>query len=492
VLAEKMPKLNCSSKIAGFVKQFGEDVFTTDGTVLFCKICEKAVNHEKKYFVTQHCESGKHKALAQKASNKSKPQLIQQSMQVSGKKSKFNLDMCNAFIAADIPLHKLQNPSLRKFLESNMNQTIPCESTLRKTYVDLSYDDAVANIRSQVGNHNIWISVDEATDATGRFVANTFIGTMESGEVSKMFLLNSEELQKTDSSTVCQAVVQALTILWPEGIQHSRVLLLVTDAAAYMKKAASALEVLFPNLIHLTCLAHALHRVAEEARAQYPDVDKLIANCKKVFLKANSRVQLFRSICPDIPLPPQPVLTRWGTWLEAASYYAVNFDQIVTVLEALDEEDAASIRLTKNALKQPGIKNDLAYILTHLSCLTHAITKLETQNAKLADSLEVFEDIRQKFSALPGNKGKVIAKKLERVIEANRGFSKISAISSVLQGEDGDVSLSPDNLSCFLYAPVTSVDVERTFSRLKNILSDRRECFKFEALKKYLVVHCNA
>jgi hypothetical protein len=29
---------------------------------------------------------------------------------------------------------------------------------------------------------------------------------------------------------------------------------------------------------------------------------------------------------PGIPLPPQPVLTRWGTWLDAAMYYADNFE----------------------------------------------------------------------------------------------------------------------------------------------------------------------
>ncbi|KRX29906.1 hypothetical protein T06_13412 [Trichinella sp. T6] len=31
---------------------------------------------------------------------------------------------------------------------------------------------------------------------------------------------------------------------------------------------------------------------------------------KKVFLKAPSRVQLFKEMAPEIPLPPQPVLTR--------------------------------------------------------------------------------------------------------------------------------------------------------------------------------------
>ncbi|KRZ63903.1 hypothetical protein T08_2385, partial [Trichinella sp. T8] len=78
-----------------------------------------------------------------------------------------------------------------------------------------------------------------------------------------------------------------------------------------MKKAAGALKVLFPNMLHLTCLAHGLHRIAEHIRCLFPDVDRLISNVKKGFLKAPSRVQLFKEMAPEIPLPPQPVLTRW-------------------------------------------------------------------------------------------------------------------------------------------------------------------------------------
>ncbi|KRY03136.1 hypothetical protein T03_1552, partial [Trichinella britovi] len=63
-----------------------------------------------------------------------------------------------------------------------------------------------------------------------------------------------------------------------------------------------------------------LHRIAEHIRCLFPDVDRLISNVKKVFLKAPSRVQLFKEMAPEIPLTPQPVLTRWGTWLSAVFF----------------------------------------------------------------------------------------------------------------------------------------------------------------------------
>jgi hypothetical protein len=60
-----------------------------------------------------------------------------------------------------------------------------------------------------------------------------------------------------------------------------------------MVKAASGQRLLYPRMVYVTCLAHALHRVAEEIRGSYPDVGKLILNVKKMFVKAPLMVQQF-------------------------------------------------------------------------------------------------------------------------------------------------------------------------------------------------------
>lgn len=43
------------------------------------------------------------------------------------------------------------------------------------------------------------------------------------------------------------------------------------------------LKALYSKMIHVTCAAHGLHRVAEEIRGQFKSVDKLIASVKKNF-----------------------------------------------------------------------------------------------------------------------------------------------------------------------------------------------------------------
>lgn len=69
----------------------------------------------------------------------------------------------------------------------------------------------------------------------------------------------------------------------PEAVPFKKILLMVSDAAPYMVKAASNLKIFFEYLIHCTCLAHGLNRIAETIRIQYPLVNKLISNGKKYF-----------------------------------------------------------------------------------------------------------------------------------------------------------------------------------------------------------------
>ena len=108
-----------------------------------------------------------------------------------------------------------------------------------------------------------------------------------------------------------------------------KILLFVTDAAPYMIKAGKGLKMLYPKMIHVTCLAHAIHRVAEEVRGTYLEVDKLISNVTKTFTNTPHRVQKVKNEAPQLPIPHHPVLARWCTWLDAAGYHCKT---VITIL----------------------------------------------------------------------------------------------------------------------------------------------------------------
>lgn len=123
------------------------------------------------------------------------------------------------------------------------------------------------------------------TDAEGRFIANVIIGTLEAEQSSKIFLLNTEELEKANFSVVNKLFDKSLSILCPNCVKHNNVLLFLSDAAPCMVRCGQALNALYSKMIHVTCTAHGLHRVAEEVRANMNLLISLFLISKKYLEK---------------------------------------------------------------------------------------------------------------------------------------------------------------------------------------------------------------
>jgi hypothetical protein len=172
-----MPKVKCSDsvRLSGFVKGFGEKYFTTDGVILFGKLCEVKVTAEKRYTVQQHGNIAKHKScINREFVAESRQRLLFEKPHSSS--SEFFKDLCKMMVSSNIPLHKVEAASFRKFLEKYMTHPIPTESTLKKNYLASCYDDTINKIRNSVGKNKIWVSIDETSDIDGRFVTNV-VGT---------------------------------------------------------------------------------------------------------------------------------------------------------------------------------------------------------------------------------------------------------------------------------------------------------------------------
>jgi hypothetical protein len=113
-------------------------------------------------------------------------------------------------------------------------------------------------IRNKVHGKKIFVSIDETCDTEARYVANVIIGTLEIDGPGEVFLLTSEVLESVNHSTICNVFERSMFLLWPEGIRQD-VLLFVTDAAPYILKAGKSIKPFYTKLVHVTCLAHALH-----------------------------------------------------------------------------------------------------------------------------------------------------------------------------------------------------------------------------------------
>uniref|UniRef100_A0A2S2QQ22 DUF659 domain-containing protein n=2 Tax=Sipha flava TaxID=143950 RepID=A0A2S2QQ22_9HEMI len=218
-----------------------------------------------------------------------------------------------------------------------------------------------------------------------------------------------------------------------------------------MIKAANALEVLYPKMIHLTCLAHALHRVAETVRCQYPDVDLLISTMKRIFLKAPSKIEIFKNNYPNIPLPPQPIITRWGTWLQAVNYYSKFYDEIKNMVSMLDSEYATSISKGKEIFERPNIKSALSYIVSNFSFLDESISKLENTKISLSESIKIIDLSISKINESEGPTAKLLKNKMSVVLNKNSGLKTIKCIRNILCGiadeHTMELNLSPSEIT---------------------------------------------
>jgi hypothetical protein len=54
----------------------------------------------------------------------------------------------------------------------------------------------------------------------------------------------------------------------------------------------------------------------------------------------------------DIPLPPEPILIRWETWINVTIYYCEHLENIQSVIKIFNSDDAVSIKTVKKYLEK--------------------------------------------------------------------------------------------------------------------------------------------
>ena len=162
------------------------------------------------------------------------------------------------------------------------------------------------------------------------------------------------------------------------------------------------------------------------------------------------------------------------------------------VVKQFDSNDAESIRTAKELFKDKSLSTDLAFIKTHFQILPISITKLEGSGLSLVETFEILDETYGKIQKIPGKKGKQVQAKLDYVLEKNQGEKVLREFANIIKGEQGNIpnGWSASDVAHMNYAPVQSVDVEKSFSIYKNVLSERRHSLTEENLGKMMVCNC--
>ena len=261
----------------------------------------------------------------------------------------FMVELVKTFLATDILLHKFRNPHVIQLFK-NLGEKMPLETVCRD-YVKTLANNEQDRLEYLLKDKHIFIVIDEIEVDKTKFI-NLSMGDIDVPE--KTYLIECCVTETVNQSIICMKIDDILRKL---DIARENFLLLLSDAASYMTACTPTLKVLYSHLFHVTCLVQMLHNCAEKVCVAFADVDNLVARVRAVTIKNKSRQAQFK----HIGSPPEPVVTRWGTWLKAAGYYADNLIEVKKIVNEF-EGDGILVKRAKEAVNDAGIAASLLKI----------------------------------------------------------------------------------------------------------------------------------
>ena len=106
----------------------------------------------------------------------------------------FTFDLVDTWIKAGIPIHSLNNPYLKNFLQKIFRRKIPCTSTVYTTYSDKVYVEKWKKLLAEVsGAEPFYVLFDEAEYLGEKYCA-FFVGKLENSATTAPFLVQISRL----------------------------------------------------------------------------------------------------------------------------------------------------------------------------------------------------------------------------------------------------------------------------------------------------------
>ena len=150
------------------------------------------------------------------------------------------------------------------------------------------------------------------------------------------------------------------------------------------------------------------------------------------------------------------------------------------MFDALHGKKATSIKISKD-LHDSTIIADILFIASYYGFLEESIDKLESCGQPLHANVKIVTDIMNIITSVNDTVANHIKEKPSTVINKNDGFKTLQNISSCLTrqpvAQDRKAKYTIYEILAFTFFPITSVDVEQSFSMYKNLFRSNRQNF---------------
>ena len=390
--------------------------------------------------------------------------------------AKFNSDLLETLVSCDIAAHKFGMEKMKWFLKKYcVNQTVPSVTTLRRGMADLAVGK-IMKIREIIGDSDVYFQIDETADKRSRNVVNIIVGKLNDA-VSKPMLLHVAFQKNTNSSSIQNVILDCCKLLWPGDNRYSKLVLLLSDQAAYMVNAGKKLKemtLIFPRLNHVTCIAHAINLVCQSIAKDFYLVNKFFGLQKTWFKNSNKRKNEYQAQT-KLTLIPSPITIRWGTWLKCANYHRLNFQKVKDFFLGISlTNEPESLKKMKKILSGKKIESDIIRLTASYGQIPAIIAQLEGSDLTMKKQLELLESVEDLI------KGTSHHQMLISSLKKNTDFKKFTSDEVAF---DDRVKRS--------FAPLTTCNVERSFSIYRAVFRDNRTRLKTSSLHDIMIVNYN-
>ena len=304
--------------------------------------------------------------------------------------------------------------------------------------------------------------MDEAEIAKQKYIS-VFVGSLDAP--NQTFLVDCHPLDSgsnVNSSIILHTVDDILRQI---EIKRENFSLFLTHAARYM--VGKTLKELYPTLMHVTCVAHLLHNCAMRVRAHFKNIDEIIATIKAAKIKNKDRKKDFHDA--GLPSPPDPVITKWATWLRAALYYSENLPAVRTMVNDWTSAGLLVSR-AKDAINVEDLVPDFVKI-NQYRALAVNVEFLEGSACTITEAYGLLKNMQ--FDDDPCAIKNYIKKRLSN-----------SDLKTIINCTN--LTIDPTSYALLQKAQPNSAAVERSFSMLSKLLRKDRN-FDVKNVKKYMM-----
>lgn len=467
----KNTTLNYKEQLSNSLKTFlnKHEFFKVKQSEVHCTICDSVLKVNKKssvFLFESHILTDHHqKSLQNKA-------LFLKNM--SGElDDDFHNELMEAFCAANIPMEVFNNSKIRSFLSKWTGKTLFSANVYRYKLLPAYFEKKLSEVEKSFFSKNFYIEVDETCDSEKRKILNVLIGECGINERKRAFLIRTIELEACNSDVIfleIKCLVYAICRK-PENLCNFR--LLITDQAPYCIRLGKLLKNEFVELKHITCLVHAIHNVSAVVKENNQFVNTFFIELKKSLLNNPKNERIYKETT-RLPNIKWPISIRFGTWINCAVFIKQNLDSIIRYIEKIDKK----YHILKDTIKSPFFINELKHVYD-LEFLSTAITKLEGNKLSTNEQISILFDVQNKLQ------NSCYSMKLINLLNNNPDYEYF------VSNHFFNLNEAEKNNNFFNYIPMTSMDVERSFSVYRRILEDQRRSLKVDSIFQMIFFNYN-